>query len=278
MPPELDCHSQASFPTIAGYFSSLTGLLAGFAFTALTMLLTPTQNDERKSEGRASNNGSLLTIFVTLVALIISSLNFSVIAGESVLNGRVATQELMVCIPFGLSVIMIFHGVGLLLRESGVDRVAVWIAQLVTVVMAPVMAMVFAGTEITQTETLRIEEITKTCMQAPAPIPTLILQFTGVLAMTLALALFLVPRLQPRIIRFWARKFRNVVPITVLAVSGADGIATAILTTSPPGILLPPSFVKVYIIGFFALHLTLGLMFSFIYSDSQEPGDYLVDG
>jgi hypothetical protein len=121
-------------PGTSGFYAQMTGLLAGFAFAAMVVLLTPTQNVERKiveyasrdalretragaagATARANDNGVFLALLAAFFALVIATLTYSVLAGETLpqARGRAATEELIDGVPFGLAVMMLFHGLTL---------------------------------------------------------------------------------------------------------------------------------------------------------------------
>src|SRR5580698_2559783 len=81
-PPILD------FATISGYYAQMTGVLAGFAFTALVVLMSPTQVDERENQGNGKDDGVLLTLFAAFIALLMATLTYSVLAGDNSSQAR----------------------------------------------------------------------------------------------------------------------------------------------------------------------------------------------
>lgn len=106
----LDCRNPVfNIAATSGYYAQMTGLLAGFAFTAMVILLSPTQVDERGDRGGVRAGGLVLALLATFASLIIATLTYSVLAGETApeARARAATEELVDGVPFGLAVIML---------------------------------------------------------------------------------------------------------------------------------------------------------------------------
>ena len=148
----------------AGFYAQMTGLLAGFAFAAIVVLLTPTQNldreiiEDRSGQGsddsqaditrmelKANESGVMLALLAAFFALLTATLTYSVLAGETLplSQGRAATEELVDGLPFGLAVIMLFHGLTGLMDNGNIDEVAVWLSRVVAVVVAPVLTFYY---------------------------------------------------------------------------------------------------------------------------------------
>lgn len=230
--------------------------------------------NERKGNGRTLDNGVLLALMAAFISLIIATLTYSVLAGEteSGAHARAATEELVDGLPFGLAVIMLFKGMTLLLQEGNIDKVAVRTAHVMTVVVGPGLTLFYLANGTTDTESIRATNLASICTQAP--IPTLGLVLSGVLATTLMLSL--VPRFQPPIMRSWAARLQNGASVVVLAVAVVASLVGGTLTTRSPNFLLPSSVIDCYLVGVFVLLLALGLMISFGHSgeleDAGTPG------
>jgi hypothetical protein len=268
----LDCVGPSfNISTTAGYYAQMTGLLAGFGFTAMVVLLTPTQVEGRGFNGRAKDNGVLLVLLAAFVALTLSTLMYSVLAGESSdqARGRAATVELVDGLPFGLAVIMLFYGITLLMQGGHIDRMAVWVARVMTIVVAPTLTFYYIGSGVSDTESVRIVKETGICTSAG--LPTLGLVLTIALATMLTMSV--VPQIQAVKWRLWARKLQNLVPVTVLLVSVAAAVASGDLSTRSPEFLLSKNAVTVYLVGTFLLLALLGLLLAFSRVEEDAPDE-----
>jgi hypothetical protein len=261
----LDCPGLTNIAVAAGYYAQMTSILAGFAFTAIVLLLSPTQIGERASNGRALDNGVLLALVAGFVALLLATLSFSNLAAETAIEarGRSAAQQIVCGVIFGLAVLMLFKGITLLLQAGNIDRVAVWTARVTTVVILPALTLFILTGGAMDSDRVRAASIAKTCTVTPAPLG---LALSGALTVTLTLSL--VPRLQPPLVRHWAQKLQNAVPITVLVCSvAAAAVSMIALGTRSPDFVLSPSALTWFFVSVFTLLLILGLMISFGFPD-----------
>jgi hypothetical protein len=107
--------------TTAGLYSQLTGVLAGFAFTALIFLITV-----RMSSGANSVAAPLADAYRVLAAallgLLLTSLNYAVSAGNRVAAGRSATEESIIGACFALSVMLLLYAI--VLTMDGAETAA----------------------------------------------------------------------------------------------------------------------------------------------------------
>jgi hypothetical protein len=261
-----DCPGLLNLATISGYYAQLTGVLAGFAFTALVVLLTPTQVDERRST-KSRDNGVLPALFAAFVALVIASLTYSVLAGDNSdeAHGRAATLELIDGVPFGLAVTMLFQGITLLLKAGGIDPVVVLIGRVLAVVVAPTLTMFYISAGASDTETARDMQA-GLCTPAEAPATGVIL--TWVLMVLLSVSLL--PRAQPRVLRTLANKAQVGVPIAVIFASVVAALVGGSISIKPPDFVLSSTGVSLYLVGTFTLLMLLGLTLALGYEPPHE--------
>jgi hypothetical protein len=263
----------------SGFYAQMTGVLAGFAFTAIVVLLTPTQATERAATSRAKDNGVLSTLFAAFIALIIATLIYSVLAGETseVARGRAATVELVDGVPFGLAVIMLFQGITLLMRDGNVDLLAIRTARVVTVAVAPTLTLYYIGEGVSDTESARVVAgDANSCPSTTFPVLGPVLS----VALFVVLATALIPTMQPAVLRAWAGRLQGAVPITVLVVSVAAAIAGGNLSTAAPGFLMPRPAVNVFLAGTFILLVLIGLVLALGQPDHQarlDPSETTVE-
>src|SRR5262249_31986963 len=96
-----DCPGLRDLAATSGYYCQMTGVLAGFAFSAMIILLPPIgRTDERNFKGRTPGNGVLLTLLVAFIALGIATLSYSLLGGDpKTALGRTVTVEIITGIP-----------------------------------------------------------------------------------------------------------------------------------------------------------------------------------
>jgi len=105
-----------NFPQIAGFYSQLAGLLAGFAFASLIALIAA------QLAGNAANYSlrsyrPLISAFLGLVA---TSLNYAIISGGKAATPRMATLETVAGLGFCVAGTMLLYSILVLLK--GVER------------------------------------------------------------------------------------------------------------------------------------------------------------
>jgi hypothetical protein len=153
----LTCPSHLNDAAVAGYYSQMTGVLAGFAFTAMIFLMTSAERVEISSNPKVRNGAVVLTLITAFVSLLITTLTYAVLAGQTSDDtiGRAATLHLVNGLTFGLAVIMLFRGVTVLMEMRDFDRVVVVTARIITVVVAPTLAMYYISNGAANTESIR---------------------------------------------------------------------------------------------------------------------------
>jgi hypothetical protein len=269
-------------PGTSGFYAQMTGLLAGFAFAAMVVLLTPTQNVEReivegasgdKSENdladksrsaiRANDNGLFLALLAAFFVLIISTLTYSVLAGETLpqARGRAATEELVDGLPFTLAVIMLFHGVSLLLDNGNVSKTAVWLSRIVAVGVAPVLAILYLTTGATDMESARLaQQASKAiCSGASAP-PALGIALTLILVAVLTVSMTVGRRIAG--VRARIQKMQSAPPVMVVTIGVVAAALSSDISTRSDDFLMSPGFLNLYLIGTTAVLAFIGVTLS----------------
>jgi hypothetical protein len=270
-------------PGTSGFYAQMTGLLAGFAFTAIVLLLTPTQNVQREiAEGgtsrgsgqsgradattvetRINDNGLFLTLLAAFFALIIATLTYSVLAGETLpqARGRAATDELIDGVPFGIAIMMLFHGITLLLDNGNVSRAAVWLSRIVAVGVAPVLTMFYLTNGATDMESARLAEHTPRamCSGVPAP-PVLGIVLTGVLIVVLTTSMTVGRRVA--IIRTRMRRLQVAPPVMVVAIGVIAAVLSGYVSSRPDRFIMSPELLNAYLIGTSAVLAFIGVVLS----------------
>jgi hypothetical protein len=258
----------------------MTGLLAGFAFAAMVILLTPTQNLERETaEGtsggslqntpadavrvaiRANDNGVFLALLAAFFALVIATLTYSVLGGETFpqARGRAATEELVDGVPFGIAVMMLFHGITLLLDTGNVSRTAVWLSRVVAVGVAPVLTLFYLTNGASDMQSARLEEQAPKaiCSGASAP-PTIGFVLTITLSVLLVLAMTVGRRLD--FIRTRMQRIQGAPPVMVVAMGVVAAVLSGYVSSRSDGFLMSPGLVNLYLIGTSAALAFIGVV------------------
>jgi hypothetical protein len=105
------------FATIAGFYSQLAGVLAGFAFAGLIALAAAQFTSGTHATGSLE---SFLPLVSTFIGLVSASLNYAIIAGESG-PGRSAMLETVGGLGFCIAGVMLFYSLVVLLHGAKVD-------------------------------------------------------------------------------------------------------------------------------------------------------------
>ncbi|MEU8232233.1 hypothetical protein AB0C12_21830 [Actinoplanes sp. NPDC048967] len=134
----------ADLPEIAGYYSQLAGVLAGFSFAALVAVATL-----RPDTGAPTAfQRSLAPLTSAFAALIASSLNYAVMTGERAGTPRVAVLQAISGMGFSVAGIMLFYSVLVLLSDLWRDKglVALMLLRRLTVyVLPPLLVLLMWG-------------------------------------------------------------------------------------------------------------------------------------
>jgi uncharacterized membrane protein YidH (DUF202 family) len=97
----------------SGLYSTVAGVMAGFAFVALFYLITtesPAETDEDRYNLAAQALGS------GFLALLLACINWAVLAGEKVTGGRASTIEVFASCAFVLAAVQLFYAILVLIR------------------------------------------------------------------------------------------------------------------------------------------------------------------
>ncbi|GAA3539527.1 hypothetical protein [Kribbella ginsengisoli] len=114
------CLNDASFDiaATAGLYSALTGVLAGFAFTAL--ILVPSlvlSTGRRLGEEVAGHIADAARVLVSaFLALVLASINYAVLGGEPTSGGRAAAGELLAGVGLAVAAILMIYAIVLTLE------------------------------------------------------------------------------------------------------------------------------------------------------------------
>lgn len=196
----------------------------------------------------------MLALLAAFFALVIATLTYSLLAGETLpqARGRAATEELVDGVPFGLAVMMLFHGVTVLMDNGNVSQVAVWLSRVVAVGVVPILTLYYITAGATDTESARL------ALQEPPPIcsgsvtmPTLGVVLTGILVVILIASLVMGRRIAK--IRTAMRRLQIVPPVIVVGFSIGTAILAGSISTRSNNFLMSPSTLNWYLILTFAV-------------------------
>lgn len=101
-------------PGVAGYYSQLAGVLAGFSFAGLVALATIPRAAGRSQDATLHSVAPLTSAFIGLVA---SSLNYALVAGETAGTARVAALQTIAGLGFGVAGNMLLYSILVLLCD-----------------------------------------------------------------------------------------------------------------------------------------------------------------
>ena len=106
-----------SYSTAAGFCSAVAGILGGFAFSGILLAITHNAlRRDNKTLGRA-----VAAFVAAFFGLLLSSVQYAVMAGELIQpqrSGRLAVEEVLDSLAFGISILALLYGVVLLLQAD----------------------------------------------------------------------------------------------------------------------------------------------------------------
>jgi hypothetical protein len=106
------------YGTIAGLYSQLAGVLAGFAFVGIIALITTPP----KSASGKFVVFSFAPLIASFIGLIATSLDYAIVAGEGEHNARGASLETVAGVGFCVAGNMLFYSILVLLRATTPNR------------------------------------------------------------------------------------------------------------------------------------------------------------
>jgi hypothetical protein len=246
------CSTSVDLSVVAENYGQMTGVLAGFAFTALVVVLAPRR---RSTPG---TDPVPLSLFVAFVILLVVTLLYSVLAGQDndAAFARSASIELVNGLPFGIAVILLLHGITELMREAGIDRGTVRLARVVTVVVIPALTMYFLAEGTSDTSTARLRAAGSCALGG---VPALGYVLTVVMVIVLA-ASFSPPG---RRLAVWLAKGNATTgPIFALTLTVVAAMFSGDLNTRSPQFLFSPRWLTAYLVAVSIVLIILGTLFN----------------
>ena len=142
----------------AGFYSQLAGVLAGFAFAAIMVLLTARMTPPSESPEEVQPfSGATRLLVVSFVGLILASLNYAILAGDVPGSHRSASLELVGGVGFGAAGLSLIYAI--VLTVDGVNIAAHGVhhdlksvgdffrATLATVLTPLIFALIYLGVQ-----------------------------------------------------------------------------------------------------------------------------------
>lgn len=229
------CPSGPTYDTVAtaGLYAQIGGVFAGFAFTALIIILRPREGEHRVE-------GLPLTLLAAFFSLVVSAITYAVLAGERMAPGRARVEQLIASLPFAMSIIMLLYGVSLLMAASSVvQRSSVRASQVLAAVAAPTLSMFFLTLAALDVETMRIvshRAVDPTYCGSLEPIRTI---GRVLIALLLILLIFAATWRPGGRLRRTARDLRSAAPLLALAMTMLAAVGVGLVSTQKPQFVLP---------------------------------------
>lgn len=106
--------------TSATLFAQFSGVMAGFAFTALVLILTFHREGGARAVRKSERQLIATTFFVAFASLIFATLMYTAVGGETYLSDRAATETILADIGFFIAMLHVFLGLMLLMKQLAV--------------------------------------------------------------------------------------------------------------------------------------------------------------
>jgi len=112
----------------AGFYSTLAGVLAGFAFVAVTYVLTGLQTRtsgiDRARERRSTENTIIVSLFCAFLTLVMAAFLYAGLAAEPKPSGRAASVHLLASVAFAFGSGILVFSLTLLISGVGLEHTA----------------------------------------------------------------------------------------------------------------------------------------------------------
>jgi hypothetical protein len=145
----------------SGLYSTLAGVLAGFAFTALILLLTPRLSSpiisSESTPPFTESFGDAIRILLTaFLALVLTSLNYAVLGGEQQSSYRAAVEETVAGVGFAISGLLLVYAIVVTLdavasigqpKSPAIAEVSSFVRGVLAAFIAPLLVLyIYIGT------------------------------------------------------------------------------------------------------------------------------------
>src|SRR4051794_5322663 len=132
----------------AGFYSTLAGVLAGFAFVAVTYVLTGLQAQgpsiDRGRERRSTENTIIVSLFCAFFALVITAFMYAGLAAEREPGARAVSEQLLASVAFAYGAGILIFSLTLLISGVGLEHTARETRTIVVLLLPPVAVLITA--------------------------------------------------------------------------------------------------------------------------------------
>ena len=108
--------------SVAGFYSQLTGVLAGLAFAALIFLASARlERDSGTAAAKAAAealHAAYRMLISSFLCLTVASLGYAVLGGSLATSGRAVTEQIVLAVSFSLAAAMMFYAIALTLDAT----------------------------------------------------------------------------------------------------------------------------------------------------------------
>jgi hypothetical protein len=250
--------------TTAGFYSQAAGVLAGFAFAAVLLILT--RGEDSIDHEIASH--SLATFVCAFFGLLWSTIEYAVMAGASAPSsdeflGRAAISALVVGTGFALSILLLIYGVLQLLGSSGQFPQAKQASTFMVSTAGPIIMILFLSAG--------IQDVASAQYLATSSCDTTILAAWSTGCAILGLAIVLGKGIMFRAVSpQWLIRRRDLLPIGVLYLVVASTVGLVPVQTVMRENDTPPDAITVLV---FAVGVVASSIFAVLSAANARWGD-----
>ena len=244
-----------NYTATAGLYSQVAGVLAGFAFSAILLAITRNAlRQDKKTLGRA-----VAAFLAAFFGLVLAAVQYAVMSGELIQpqrSGRLAIEEVLDGLAFGISILVLLYGVVLLLQaDSRLELATIW-AERVMATFGPVITLLLLLAGGQDIESVR-QGRTSASLTCNSPggwqLASYVVVFVGVCS------LLLLRRLRDRLPSL--SQDRQIVSSFVLTLAVAVSIAHSTISIVYDYRLIPPAYMSFALLAASAAALNV---FSFL--------------
>jgi hypothetical protein len=145
------CVTQLCFDVTrsAGSFSALSGVLAGFAFLAIVLLLQGRPAEQPTARDRPGGTHGLQNVLISFttgfVTAVIAAFLFAQVSREEVVSSRAMAQAFLSSLALSMAVLVLFHGIVWMFRTWDLERAAGVTARIAAMVLPALIFLYMAA-------------------------------------------------------------------------------------------------------------------------------------
>jgi len=128
----------------SGYYSQMAGVLAGFAFAAIILLIQSQPLGQPNQQQRANLQKVLISFITAFLGLVITTFLYAVVSGEEVMAPRAMTLGFVSSIAFSIAVLDLFYGVVWLFKAWDMGDIATTSGRIAGFVL-PLIIYIYMG-------------------------------------------------------------------------------------------------------------------------------------